>query len=171
MCCLISGVFGQVNIIKDKLSRCNASSIEAGEEISFPWIDGQLALPSGWSGEFIGEIPNLKAWKIIENDTIWLWVANPWNPDSRAGLDSILCSWHPDHTHLMIEDRSFLLYYNNERDRYQLLFHTDESEEYENRWTWDFYLNKKAMDERNVYACEVKSIIVQFVKAYKVETD
>ncbi len=157
----------QVDQLKESLERCVVSSIQTDIKIKFPHSENQLKLPIGWTGEFIGESPMLVARKQIGTKIFKLRVTNPWNVDTREGFENQMKEWHSNNIKLKIAGTDFFMYLDEERDQYRLIFHIDDSKEYENRWIWDFYLNIKPDADNQDLICEIKKIVIQFVETYK----
>ncbi len=163
---LFDGI-SQISEMKELFESCETESIITDRKLDFPRTESQLTLPLNWTGEFKGELPMLIAKKQIGNDVFVLRAMNPWNVDSREGFENQLKEWHAKHTYLKMAETDFFMYLDEERSQYRLVFHIDNSKEYENRWIWDFYLNVNPKSNPELI-CEIKKIVIQFVETYKV---
>ena len=148
---------------------CDETEVKTEKILELPKSKNVLHLPLGWTGEFKGELPRLEAIKSNNSENIKLMVSNPWNADTREGLDNNLRSRFPKNIYVNLADTKFILYIDEKLNLFRMQFHEDESDSYKNRWTWDFYINYEAAMKNDDYICELKSIIVQFVEAYKIK--
>ncbi len=159
----------QVDEIVTVLTNCKDSSIinNIDTAICFPNSNRYLKLPKNWCADFYGELPMLHAQKNTDSLTFNVRGYQAWDTFPKDYLFDYL-------KNETINTRSFeefnfhnhiFLLIQNKTNMYELYYHMDESDLFENRWLWKFNFKLKNIENENVL-CELGYIIKQIVEEY-----
>ena len=164
---ILKTAYSQANEVASILTNCKQNVVLSNDfSTKLPQTETTLLLPEKWCADFYGELPMLHAQK---NDSAFSFnlIANQaWDSFPKGELFILLkkskdvfsfkeFNYH-NHTFLLTEQAE---------NKYQLHYHIDDSEEFENRWTWVFKFKLENTSNVNIL-CEVNFIIKQIVETY-----